>query len=212
LHTLSVGTYLSGDAFNGLTSTTWAVEATSINTPGKVVARDASGDFAAQCISADTIRVLSTTAASSMDTGALIVTGGVGVSGDVHADSLYADSDRRLKRDISVIDDTESLQIVSQLSPCRYSYTRDESARRRVGLIAQELKELVPEAVKESLETGFLSVDMQQLVPLVAGSVCAVHKRIEEVRTDLLLQLSDHQQTITELQTSLRALSDRLGV
>jgi hypothetical protein len=51
-NTLTRGTYLTGDNFNGSAATTWAVDATTTNTASKVVARDASGNFAAGTITA----------------------------------------------------------------------------------------------------------------------------------------------------------------
>lgn len=50
--TLTRGTYLTGDNFNGSAATTWAVDADTANTAGKVVARDSSGNFAAGTITA----------------------------------------------------------------------------------------------------------------------------------------------------------------
>jgi phage-related tail fiber protein len=52
LGTLTRGTYLTGSNYNGSAATTWAVDATSANTASKVVARDASGNFAAGVITA----------------------------------------------------------------------------------------------------------------------------------------------------------------
>jgi hypothetical protein len=51
-NSLTAGTYLTGTAFNGSAAQTWTVDATSANTASKVVARDASGDFAAGTITA----------------------------------------------------------------------------------------------------------------------------------------------------------------
>lgn len=44
---LTLGSYLTGTSFNGSAAVTTAVDATSTNTASKVVARDASGNFAA---------------------------------------------------------------------------------------------------------------------------------------------------------------------
>ena len=52
LSQLTRGSYLTGTSYNGSTATTWAVDATSANTASKVVARDASGNFAAGTITA----------------------------------------------------------------------------------------------------------------------------------------------------------------
>jgi hypothetical protein len=52
LNSLTAGTYLVGTAYNGSGAQTWTVDATSANTASKVVARDASGNFAAGTITA----------------------------------------------------------------------------------------------------------------------------------------------------------------
>jgi len=49
---LTAGTYLTGSSFNGSVARTWTVDATDANTASKVVARDASGNFAATTITA----------------------------------------------------------------------------------------------------------------------------------------------------------------
>jgi hypothetical protein len=50
--TLTRGSYLTGNNYNGSAATTWAVDATSANTVSKVVARDGSGNFSAGTITA----------------------------------------------------------------------------------------------------------------------------------------------------------------
>ena len=52
LNALTLGTYLTGTSYNGSALVTAAVDATTTNTASKVVARDASGDFAAGTITA----------------------------------------------------------------------------------------------------------------------------------------------------------------
>lgn len=49
---LTLGTYLTGTSFNGSIAVTATVDATTTNTASKVVARDASGNFAANTITA----------------------------------------------------------------------------------------------------------------------------------------------------------------
>jgi len=55
LATLTRGTYLTGSNYNGSAAQTWAVDATSSNTGSKVVARDASGNFAGNTITCVTL-------------------------------------------------------------------------------------------------------------------------------------------------------------
>lgn len=51
-NTLTAGSYLTGGTFNGGSAATFAVDATSVNSASKVVARDASGNFSANIITA----------------------------------------------------------------------------------------------------------------------------------------------------------------
>lgn len=50
--TLTRGTYLTGENYDGVASTTWSVDATPSNTAGKIVARDNGGNFSANTITA----------------------------------------------------------------------------------------------------------------------------------------------------------------
>jgi hypothetical protein len=52
LYTLTRGSYLTGNNYDGSAAQTFAVDATTANTANKVVARDASGNFAANTITA----------------------------------------------------------------------------------------------------------------------------------------------------------------
>ncbi|MGL5098755.1 MAG: hypothetical protein ACRC6B_01760, partial [Fusobacteriaceae bacterium] len=51
-YTLTRGNYLTGGNYNGTAAQTWAVDATDVNTAGKVVARNSSGNFSAGTITA----------------------------------------------------------------------------------------------------------------------------------------------------------------
>ena len=50
---LQTGTYLTGNDFDGSSTTVWSVDATSANQIGKIVARNSSGGFSAGLITAD---------------------------------------------------------------------------------------------------------------------------------------------------------------
>lgn len=50
---LNAGSYINGLNYDGVINTTWSVDATSANTGNKIVARDASGNFAAGTITAN---------------------------------------------------------------------------------------------------------------------------------------------------------------
>lgn len=64
-HKLIKGAYLTGRDFDGSTEETFAVDASSANVSGKVVARNASGGFAAGIITADLAGNVTTTTGTS---------------------------------------------------------------------------------------------------------------------------------------------------
>ena len=70
LNALTLGTYLTGTSYNGSSTVTAAVDATSANTASKVVARDASGNFSAGTITA-ALSGNATTATSATTAGTI---------------------------------------------------------------------------------------------------------------------------------------------
>jgi hypothetical protein len=54
-NSLTPGNYVNGDSFNGGSPETWSIDATPSNTGGKIVARNAEGDFSARNITANLI-------------------------------------------------------------------------------------------------------------------------------------------------------------
>ena len=123
--------------------------------------------------------VYSTDESDSVSSGALTVRGGVGVVGDVHANSLFADCDVRLKRDIRRIEGGSALGMVGALGAYEYSYRGGggNSKRRRMGVMAHEVRSVAPGATKVT-DTGHLAVDTQQLIPLLVASVNELQARL----------------------------------
>src|SRR5210317_47266 len=73
-NTLTIGSYLTGDNFDGSAASTIAVDATDANTANKVVARDASGDFSAGTITAS-LSGNATTATTATQVGNTLTVG-----------------------------------------------------------------------------------------------------------------------------------------
>jgi phage-related tail fiber protein len=71
---LTAGSFLTGGTFNGSGAVTFAVDATNLNTASKVVARDASGNFAAGTITA-TLSGNATTATTLQTARSISATG-----------------------------------------------------------------------------------------------------------------------------------------
>jgi hypothetical protein len=84
------------------------------------------------------------------------------------ATSWSAYSDIRLKNITGKIEN--ALNDIDVITPIRYTLKSDESEKPRVGLIAQEVQEILPEAVDED-EKGILSIRYTELVPLLVASI-----------------------------------------
>jgi hypothetical protein len=136
-------------------------------------------------LSSTIMTVTGGTAASSKTTGALIVTGGVGIGGALYVGAdiySYASSDIRLKENLSKIDN--SLEKLLQISGYEYHWNKiaqemyPERTMLDVGVIAQEVKEVIPSAVVER-EDGYLAVRYDKIIPLLIEAVKALKEEIE---------------------------------
>ena len=128
--------------------------------------------------------------ASSTTSGTLVVTGGVGISGALYVGAdiySYASSDIRLKENLSKIDN--SLEKLLKISGYEYHWNKiaqemyPERTMQDVGVIAQEVKEIVPSAVVER-EDGYLAVRYDKLIPLLIEAVKALKAEIEDMKRE----------------------------
>ena len=78
---------------------------------------------------------------------ALDVNGDIGASGSIHAPNYMNPSDRRIKTEITNVDDDRALQQVNALESKEYHYISKRQKIKTVGFIAQEVKEVIPNAV-----------------------------------------------------------------
>ena len=189
---LTPGSYLSGSAYNGGTARTFDVDATDANTPNKVVARDASGNFSAGTITATLSGVASsitnqensaTTTSTSANTANTIVkrdangdfSAGTGTfSGDV-----TAFSDKRVKTDISKIEDP--LNKVCSINGYTYKRIDTDDDKTHTGVLAQEVMEVLPEVVHGSEDTTY-SVAYGNMVGLLIEAIKELKLEIDELK------------------------------
>ena len=79
---------------------------------------------------------------------------------------IVATSDRDIKKDIEELNDDECLQKLLLLKPCKYRYideTKNTTENKTYGYIAQEVAEVLPEAVKfqsEYIPNAMIMVDI----------------------------------------------------
>ena len=120
----------------------------------------------------------------------------VGVNLVNGATSWAAQSDRRLKRDIQPIDD--ALNKMLQITGMTYNYNVDPvGTPRRVGVIAQDVQSVLPEAVQED-KSGFLSVKYTEIIPLTINAI-----------RELYAKWFDDHQEIIKLKAENTALKDQ---
>jgi len=98
---LSNGSYILGGAYNGITSTTWSVQASNTNTADYIVARDSSGDIFVSNVNAINIRGdgsgITNSNASNISLGTLAVTrGGTGVTSSTGTGSVVLNTNPAL--------------------------------------------------------------------------------------------------------------------
>ena len=127
-------------------------------------------------------------------------------NGNVDVPGAFTNSDRRLKRDIVPID--SALKKVLTLEGKYYSWRKDEyphlSAKKDhdIGLIAQNVKEVFPEAVVEDT-VGMLGLSYSKLIAPVIQS-------IKEFFNMFITSKDDHEIRIKELERENEVLKESL--
>ena len=128
------------------------------------------------------VSMTNTTAASSTTTGALKVSGGVGIGGSLYAavitssGDVTAFSDRRLKTEIKTIED--ALEKVKRLRGV--NFTKDD--KYSIGVIAQEVQDIIPEVVNTDGE--YLSVAYGNLVGLLIEAIKELSAKVDRLENN----------------------------
>ena len=131
---------------------------------------------------------------------ALHVVGAIFASGDI-----TAFSDQRYKQNIVRLD--RSLDKIRSLSG--YSYTRQDyrPGERQIGLLAQEVKAVLPEAVSYDSANDKYSVNYNCLMAPVVEAIKELSDRVEAQQAII----RDQQAAIRDQQSVIQKLLDRLG-
>merc|ERR1712072_519640 len=126
-------------------------------------------------------------------------TGGITVSpGNINTGShsptanYIVSSDRRLKTRLVSIDD--ALEKALTLKGVYFSWTKNakirnlsdtSSARRQIGFIAQDVMDIVPEAVSEIDDDGYLGVNYNALVSLLVEAMRELNEKVNHLQVEL---------------------------
>jgi hypothetical protein len=102
----------------------------------------------------------------------LDVSGPIRSTQTVLAKNFLVVSDARAKKNVRAMRPRRCLEKVSKLRPCNYVYRDDPSGElARAGFIAQQVRCVVPEAVRVSAADRSLSLDTHTIVPYLVGAV-----------------------------------------
>lgn len=95
-------------------------------------------------------------------------------------------SDERLKQDVAPLDN--ALTIIQGLNPVRFAWNdvaivagaaRTTHGNGEVGLLAQEVAQVLPDAVLDWLKTPYLTIDYRPIVATLVGAVKDLAARVE---------------------------------
>jgi Chaperone of endosialidase len=118
----------------------------------------------------------------------LFVSGGLTVYGDIEVSqtvNFITVSDRKLKKDIAPM--KNSLSKVKLLRGVYYSWVNEEwsskDGLRNVGLIAQNVRQVLPEAIHEitSNKEKVLGIDYNALIPLLIEAIKELNLDIQRL-------------------------------
>jgi hypothetical protein len=156
-----------------------------------------SGTTSLQAVTAaGAVSITSATASTSMTTGALIVTGGIGSSGQVNAASFNANSDYRLK------DNIESLHTigytVDELKPIKYKHNKLNKID--MGFLAHEVQEIFP-----FLVTGEKDGESMQGLNY-NGFIALLVKEIQDLKKQVHVLKEENTEYKRDMENRLAAL------
>ncbi len=136
------------------------------------------------------------------------------VPGTIYANSIYTPSDKKFKKDIANVN--HSLEKINALHGVTYEFKQmksDSTARqlpqgKQYGLIAQEVREVLPELVIED-EDGYLAVNYTGMIPVLVEAIKALQTGQDSV-TLLQKQIVNLQQENAEIKQQLAEIKTML--
>ena len=88
-------------------------------------------------------------------------------------------SDIRLKQNIEPLVATDKLMA---MNPVSYAWKSDPDGPRSMGFIAQEMQEVMPEAVSTGDdEDAMMSMDYGRITPILVSALQDAHRKIEQL-------------------------------
>ena len=96
-------------------------------------------------------------------------------NGNMTAQNFFSVSDQRFKKNISTITDAGSM--LKQIRGVRFDWQKDGT--HDIGVIAQEVFEVIPEAIVSSMNCNMLTVAYNKIIPLLIETIKDLQSRVE---------------------------------
>lgn len=113
------------------------------------------------------------------NSGTFSATGDITAGGVVTGTDVVSTSDRRLKSDLKVIQDA----VAKVCCLTGYTYTKEGAKTRQTGLIAQDVQQVLPEAVNETGD--FLALSYGSMMGLVVEALKEIVVRLDKLEAQV---------------------------
>ena len=130
------------------------------------------------------VKITANTASTNKTTGALVVTGGVGISGALNVGgdiTAFASSDVTLKENITPI--SNAVDKVRSISGNTFTWNKKSvyNGEEGTGIIAQEIEALGLPGVTETRQDGTKAVRYDRLVPLLIEAIKELDTKVKSL-------------------------------
>lgn len=130
-----------------------------------------------------------------------------GQTSTITATTITASSDRRLKKNITNLEN--SLSNTLKLRGTSYFWKNENgSKKRQIGVIAQEVEEIYPEFVHTN-EEGFKSVNYAQMTAVLIESIKELNAKVVSLEKDVA-GLEKENKALTSALNETKALSEKI--
>ena len=149
---------------------------------------DVSGALTVGSLAVDNVAVDNAAVGHSSDTDLITVADGLLTI----AGAVVTSSDANLKSNIASLGPVLSKLLL--LNPKRYTIISDSAQKEKIGLLAQEVKEVFPELVND--EGDYMAVNYQGLIPVLINAVNEQSARNASLknRIDLLRSIINREE------------------
>jgi hypothetical protein len=129
-------------------------------------------------LSVNQLRSTSSQASSSTTTGSLVVTGGVGIGGQLTAVSIVETSSIALKENVNPIENA----LASILNLRGVTYDRLDNNEHESGLIAEWTEEVLPELVTRDINNNVVGIKYTKLTAYLIEAIKTLSTEIDKLK------------------------------